>query len=108
GPEYEVAVPVLRILALAQVMILVLGPGQMVLGMTGAERLAGLLVFAAIVIGLPLSFAFYRLDGIEGMAWGRVVSLAVVGVAGGWLGRRRLGQRIDPWVMPEPDGRPRR
>lgn len=98
GPGYEVAVEPLRILALAHLMILVLGPGQLVLSMTGGERIAGLLVLAALIVGLPLSYLFYKWDGIEGMAWGRVVTLALAGGAAGLLGRHRIGHRIDPWT----------
>ena len=100
GPGYETAVPTLRILAVAQLMLILFGPGQLVLSMTGGERLAAWMVLAALAIGLPVSYVAYRLDGVEGMAWGRVVSMAAVGVATGVLGWRRLGHRIDPWLRP--------
>ena len=100
GPGYVAAAPALRILALAQVAILFLGPGPMALSMTGAEKTAAAVIVAALAAGLPLSYLFYRWDGIDGMAWGRVVSLALVGAVAGWMGRRRIGARIDPWTRP--------
>lgn len=100
GSGYDAAVPVLRVLALAQVMLILFGPGQLVLSMTGGERMAGALILGALILGLPVSYVFYRIDGIEGMAWGRVVAMVFVGAVAGFLGRRRIGHRIDPWFHP--------
>lgn len=97
GPGYADASAALRILALAQVALLVFGPGQMVLSMTGGERGAGIVLLLALVLTLPASYMLYRWDGVDGMAWGRVVALTIVGAATGIMGRRRLSHRIDPW-----------
>jgi O-antigen/teichoic acid export membrane protein len=98
GHEYTEAAWTLRILALAQLGLLVLGPGSMALVMSGKERLAALLHAVALVGGLPLGYVLYQSHGIEGMAWGRLVILAVAGLLTGILGYKRIGKRIDPWA----------
>jgi O-antigen/teichoic acid export membrane protein len=98
GHEYTEAAWTLRILALAQLSLLVLGPGSMALVMSGKERLAALLHAVALVGGLPLGYVLYQSHGIEGMAWGRLVILAVAGLLTGILGYKRIGKRIDPWA----------
>ena len=99
GAEYVDGAGALRILALAQISLLLLGPGAMALAMTGAERLAALLNGVGLLLGLPVGYLLYQTHGIEGMAWGRLAVLATAGLATGLLAWRRMGRRIDPWAF---------
>ena len=99
GSAYTDAAPTLRILALAQVSLLVLGPGAMALTMSGKERLAALLHAIALVAGLPIGYLLYHSHGIEGMAWGRFAILAAASLLTGALGYKRMGRRINPWEL---------
>lgn len=98
GTEFSHAAPTLRILAAAQMGLLVLGPGPMVLIMTGAERVAALVQALSLIGGLGLGVALYHGFGIEGLAAGRVLTLAAIGLVSTVLAVRRTGRRIDPWV----------
>jgi len=98
GPGYPTAATALRILALGQLALVAWGPGQMVLSMTGGEKVAVALLALALALGLPASYLLFQWNGVDGMAWGRVASLAFVGTAAGVLAQRRVGHRIDPWV----------
>ena len=91
GPEFVAAVPALRVLAVGQVIVVLLGSVNPIMIVVGQERAAVMLILAALLVGAPLTIWFSFLWGALGSSI--ATSAATLAFCGGavCLLRRRNG-----------------
>lgn len=93
GIDYQGGAPIMRTLAVAQIVVVVGGPLGTVLNMTGHERLNLLVMSAAALINAGLNLLLIPHFGGEGAAVSTCVSLAGSRIALWYLVRSRVGLR---------------
>lgn len=96
GEEYSALATGLRLLTCAQLLLVILGPVQMGLAMTGHEWAGLWLTVLGVSLSLPLGYALYGWMGVTGVAVARLVSAGTLAVGGWWI-LRKGGLRSAPF-----------
>lgn len=99
GNEFQAAVPLLRIIALAQLVNVATGSVGFLLNMTGHEALMRNIALACNALGLGLFFVLIPLFGVMGAALALAFVLVVQNLVALFFVWRRLGI----WTLPLPN-----
>ncbi len=89
GAEYSAAAPIIRILAIAQVISALFGVNATLLNMTGKDRRVTRAIFIALIANLAAAALLIPFFGGVGAAWSFVVGVLVMNVQT-WTDARRI------------------
>jgi O-antigen/teichoic acid export membrane protein len=91
GPDFTVAAPIVPVLAAGILAACLLGPGEDVLSMLGAERACAAVFAGALGLNLALGALLIPPYGLAGAAAATALTLVARSAALAWIAYRRLG-----------------
>ncbi len=91
GAGFDLAAPVVVLLAFGILLACAFGPGEDVLNMLGEERVCSIGFSVALIANIALNFALIPLFGIMGAAIATVSALALRGALLAYFAKARLG-----------------
>jgi O-antigen/teichoic acid export membrane protein len=101
GSEYRSAADAFMILLIGQAFVQIFGPVGYLVGVMGSERSMLRIEAGVAIVGVPFAALLALRFGVNGAAFGIVVSLVVRTVAMWWT----LGRRHSLWGLPVSIGR---